>query len=147
MLTLGSYLKELRGERRQEDIARDAGIDPSLISMAENDTHVRPASLKKIRKGLKAKEDEWETIKLLWLQQRFNEPIYTRRSAKAREVLALKENTDAENFLSQLHDAAQKHLPVINKNNLQGVILDILKNPKLLTSLKQFHDIAKALTP
>lgn len=148
MLTLGQFIKELRGERTQDDVARAYHGDPSMISFAESDKKIRFSSLRKIcKQGLKLSDTDWETVKLLWLEQQSGEPVFTKSAASARKALQLKEATANQDFLEKLESRVLRNMTTISKNQLQATILTIFDNPNLMKALKQFYEVFRSFEP
>lgn len=148
MLTLGHYVKQLRGNKTQQEIADLCGFDHSMISCVESDRKTRLASVKILaHKGLKVSPEEWETIKLLWLQNQSGEPIFSDAARKAREKLILNESSEVEKFADAVAARINKNMEVISTNRLQEPILALLGNPKTLKGVKQFLAVYRALDP
>jgi transcriptional regulator with XRE-family HTH domain len=148
MLTLGNYVKQLRGEKSQQQIAHAVGVDHSLVSFIEADKPVRMTSLKKIcRKGLKVSDDDWQMIKLLWLQQQSGESVFTKTMTKARESLNERSTDTTQEFIDKVEDGIRQNMDLISKERLQILIVSIFTNRKLLSSLRQYYEVFKALDP
>lgn len=144
---LAQRLKELRGEREQQDIARAGGVDPSLISYIESGGSVRPDSLRKVAQGLGASAAQWHELKLLWLEMQFDEPVSTPPFLKARKDLELRDQSKSDSFIAQFTGAVRTNFHAISKNDATQILLRIVKTPKLIASLKQFRDITAAVDP
>lgn len=151
-MTLGKYVKGLRTKRAQpltqQQVAKASGLDDSLVSFLESDKKVRFETLRSVCKdGLKVSADEWAMIKLLWLEQASDEPVFTATLTKARETLEIKESKATEEFIEKAVGALLHNLAVIDRENLRKDIIEILSDPKGLTLLKQLRGMVRAFNP
>lgn len=154
MLSLGNFVKDLRLKANdggkpltQQEVARKAGVDDSLVSFLESNKVVRFETLRAIcRKGLSINDNDWNTIKLLWLEQVSKEPVFSESMTSSRKALELRERADTQEFLIQVEGALSRNIAVLEENNLKEVFLEFASNPQLLATLPSIHDLYKSVT-
>lgn len=148
MLTLGSYCEELRGSRRQHEVAAGAGFNHSIVSFLESDKNIRFSTLQAVaKKGLKVNDHQWNNIKLLWLEQQSGEKFRPNDWRDSARELQLRERSATDEFTDAAVEKLKSNIDVIAKNRLQTVIIEVLGNPKLLVALKSFREVFRDLEP
>lgn len=147
---LSQYVKNLREVRNltQSQVARRARVDDSVVCLFEGGTKIRFNTLRRIcRLGLKVDNDTWQEIKLLWLEHQSNEPVNTSSAIRVRARLIRSENQSDGRYLQRLQIQIRRNLPTIKRLQLQGEVLDVVSNPKLLGAVRQFHEVFRAVQP
>jgi transcriptional regulator with XRE-family HTH domain len=146
--SLSQFVIERRGKKSQREIAKSVGVDASLLSLVEGGRKkIRVESLKKLAKGLDLTREDWELMKLLWLQEQTGEPILTPTMMKARDRLALNDReADAEEeFYTSIRTALRKNMALIKSEKLSDTLVSVLQNARMLRALRNFYEVYHTL--
>lgn len=149
-MTLGQFIKEIRLAKKltQKQVADAAGIDDSMISFTENDKSIRPETLRIIcQSGLKVNDHDWQYIRLLWLENQTGEPVFKASATKARENLVINEQSSTTEFVAQVGELVESNIDLIDREGLRHVLVQFLRTPKLLISLKQHYQVYLSFHP
>ncbi len=147
MLKLGQFIRQLREGLTQQEVARRAGVDDSLVSFIESEKPVRFDTLKSVcKRGLQVSDADWQTIRLLWLEQVSDEPVFCASLAKARKTLELREADEASEFLEKVVEAVTRNLPIIDRRDLREPFLAVISNSRVIERWDILHDLVESFT-
>ena len=83
-------------------------------------------------------------MKLLWLEAVSGEPA---PQAATLRTVAVQRRRSTDSFLTEAVAALEAQLPIIERENLKPVIIEVLQTPEILAALPRLLDLHRALHP